>query len=411
MTKEVALRCGAIALERLLEGEDGSSLGRQCACGGTFVDKKHNRPKALRTVLGEVTLRRRSQRCNRCGRWRVAEDEVLDVVRTGFSPGLRRMMAKTGAERCFDKASAQILELAGVSVTDKDVERVSEMIGEDVAQWEQHRVNAALNGEPVDAVEAPPTLYIASDGTGVPVLRRETEGRCGKAKDGIARSREAKLGAVFTQSIVDEEGKPVRDPRSTTYVGKIESSESFGARLYAEALRRGFSEEGRVAFLGDGALWLWNIAGTHFPGAQQIVDYYHATEHLSAVAHTLYPDAEEQRTSWLEKEKKTLWEGQINSLIKNLRSFRLRGARGKLVEKEIGYFEKNAHRMRYDVFRQMGLFIGSGVVEAGCKSLIGGRLKQSGMHWTVRGANAIIALRCCIESGTFEDYWESRRAA
>jgi len=81
------------------------------------------------------------------------------------------------------------------------------------------------------------------------------------------------------------------------------------------------------------------------------------------------------------------------------------------LEREIGYFEKNKDRMRYNEFRRQGLFVGSGVVEAGCRTVIGQRLKQSGMHWTVKGANSIIALRCCFLSNRWEDFWEYRACA
>ena len=410
MLRDVMHRCGAITLEHVLEHEDSSSVKRECSCGGRFVDKKR-RPKTIRTVLGEIRLRRTVQRCKRCNRWRVPEDEVLDVMGTGYSPGLRRMMAKTGAEVCFDKARDFILDLAGVRVTDKDVERIAEAIGQDIGGREQANIEAAMRGEEPDIVESPCTLYITADGTGVPILRRDAEGRKGKAADGIARTREVKLGAIFTQTTVNEDGDPIRDPRSTTYVGKVEEAESFGHRLYAEAQRRGLTGAGRVVALGDGAPWIWNMFDMHVPGAIQIVDYYHAAEHLGDIARVLFPEDKERRKSWFEPVKKKLWEGNIPSLLSELGALRVRGKKKDAIRRAIAYFEKNQKRMRYYEFRKKGLFIGSGVVEAGCKCLIGGRLKHSGMHWSVRGANAIIALRCCIQSARFENYWEARRAA
>lgn len=410
MVKGVMLRCGVITVERLLEHEDGFSIGRQCECGGAFVGKK-KQAKTIRTVVGEVHKVRRYQQCNRCKRWRIPEDMVLDVVGTGFSPGLRRMMAKTGAEVCFDKARDFIFEFAGVRVTDKDVERVSEAVGEDIAAREQQKGEAFLRGEQRECSEDCSTLYFAADGTGVPVVRRETLGRVGKHEDGLARTREAKLGAVFSQTAFDEKGRPLRDPFSTTYIGKVEGSEEFGYRLYAEAERRGFQEAKRVVMIGDGAPWIWNLAEEHFPGAIQLLDYYHAAEHLGTLAKALFPEGNKNRKPWLKALTKKLWKGETDSLIAHLRKLDVRGRKKKETDKTIAFFEKHRHRMRYKEFRKAGLFIGSGVVEAGCKSLIGGRLKCSGMHWTVRGANAIIALKCCIESGAFEQYWESRRAA
>jgi len=334
---------------------------------------------------------------------------VLDVVGTGFSAGLRRMMAKTGAEVCFDKARDFILELSGVSVTDKEVERVAERVGEQIAGEQQRMVESAMKGEDGCSGHSPATLCIAADGTGAPVLRSESKGRKGKGNDGVARTREVKLGAIFTQTKVDKDGKPIRDPLSTTYVGKIESADSFGPRLYAEALRRGLSGTKRVEFLGDAAVWIWNLADLHFPGAWQIIDYYHAAEHLGELSRLLFPDDEERKSQWLEIVCDKLWLGKLSSVISELRSLPVRGKKKAKVQKEIAFFVKNRKRMRYKRFRDQGLFIGSGVVEAGCKSLIAARLKRSGMHWSVRGANAIIALRCCLESGDFDDFWESRQ--
>lgn len=413
MIRDCMHHCGAITLEHLLGHEDGSSLRRECDCGGRFVDKRR-RSKTIRTVLGEVRLTRTVQRCNRCHRWRVAEDEVLDVVNTGFSPGVRRMMAMTGAEVCFDRARDLILELGGIRVTDKDVERVSEAIGEDVARWEQRQIEAAFKKDEEtksDIPKTPPLLYITTDATGVPVVRRETEGRRGKGVDGVARHRDAKLGAVFTQTATDAEGNPVRDPQSTTYVGGIETSEDFGLRLYVEARQRGLETAGRVVIIGDGAPWIWNLADLHFPHAVQVVDYYHAAEHLGKLSRLLYSDDEARRKHWYKRMRKKLSKGKVGTIICELRRLKVRGQKKQEVAREIAYFENNRRRMRYHTFRKQRLFIGSGVVEAGCKMVIGKRLKQSGMHWSVRGANAIIALRCCIESGEFETYWESRCAA
>jgi hypothetical protein len=403
-------RCGSRVLERVFESEAGAWLDRTCQCGGTLRNRKFQ-AKTVVTVLGPIRLKRARQQCDRCGQWRVREDESLDVERTQFSPGVRRMMAKTGAEVCFATARDLIGELAGVAVTEKAVERVAEGIGNDIGKKEEPLLPTAMVGYPPETDEAVSTLYMAMDGTGIPVLRKETQGRKGKSSDGIARTREVKLGVVFTQTGTDQQGKPVRDPDATSYVGKIESADMFGPRLYSEACRRGLHNAGNTVVLGDGAPWIWNLADEYFPGAVQIVDYYHAKEHLGDVSKTLHPSDARARNQWMDRMTKILWDGDVCGLIDRLRSWRARGHEKAAIDTTIGYFEKNRQRMRYRVFRRAGFFIGSGVVEAGCKAVIGKRLKQSGMHWSVRGANAIIALRCHIESRRFDDYWKNRRAA
>ena len=165
--------------------------------------------------------------------------------------------------------------------------------------------------------------------------------------------------------------------------------------------------------MGDGAEWIWNVADLHFPGALQIVDLYHARQHLWEVARKLYPDEEGKRKAWMKvHQRRMLDRGKIEKLVSALRSINADNA--EIVEKirtEADYFERNRERMRYPKFRRQHLFVGSGVIEAGCKTVIASRLKRSGMFWTVRGANAIVALRCCHLNGEFENYWEGRRAA
>jgi hypothetical protein len=224
-----------------------------------------------------------------------------------------------------------------------------------------------------------------------------------------ARTREVKLGCVFTQTSTDEQGRPVRDEASTTYTGGIETAEEFGHRLYTEAWKRGWSRADKKVIIGDGADWIWNIADRHFPGAIQIVDLYHARQHLWETAHAVYPSDEAKQKRWVMRQQSQLDDGEIEKLARYLRG--LETTDPQLADKlriEADYFERNALRMRYPQFRRQKLFVGSGVIEAACRTVIGTRLKQSGMFWTIRGANAIIALRCNRLSRKFEDYWASR---
>ena len=204
----------------------------------------------------------------------------------------------------------------------------------------------------------------------------------------------------------------MRDEASTTYTAAIESAEEFGPRIYTEAWQRGWSRADKKVIIADGAEWIWNIADQHFPGAIQIVDIFHARQHLWDLARALFPNEETKQKRWVMRQQAKLDSGEIAKLVRSLRS--LDAANPELADKiriEADYFERNAARMRYPVFRGQHLFIGSGVIEAGCNTVIGSRLKRSGMFWTVRGANAIIALRCHRLSGKFEDYWASRSQA
>jgi len=164
--------------------------------------------------------------------------------------------------------------------------------------------------------------------------------------------------------------------------------------------------------IGDGAVWIWNLARQHFPGSIEIVDLYHARQHLWELSAQLFPRQPQVRKPWMGRGLKLLDQGQGEPLVKILRDLHPDGEElVRWVRNQAEYFERNAQRMRYPAFRAQGLFVGSGVVEAGCKTVIGARLKRSGMFWTVCGANAIIALRCSRLSHRFEDYWESRSRA
>jgi len=414
MAIRAALHCaGAAALGQLLHYGPPAADQRwlPCVCGqqARYVEL---RTKRVLTALGPTPIERPYYLCRNCHRGQFPADRELDVQGTELSPGVRRMMGLLGHEVAFNRGRAQLKLLADLTVTTKAVERTAEAIGRDILARQQQEIRRAKQLElPVVAGPRVPILYIQTDGTGVPMTIAETQGRQGKEAGQPAHTREAKLGCVFTQTGTDAEGRPVRDENSTSYVGAIETAEEFGLRIYTEAWRRGWDRADVKVFMGDGAVWIWNIGDRHFPGAVQIVDLYHAREHLWNLAPKLYPNDAARQRRWIMAAQDKLDNGRIESLLTSLRA--LRPATREVIDMvrtEAGYFEANAARMRYPEFRRQGLFIGTGVMEAGCKTVIGSRLKQSGMFWTVRGANAIIALRCCELSGNFEDYWEARRA-
>ena len=403
---------GAVLVEQLLNSDHGGHGGQHLACGrghqAEFIDY---RTKHLQTILGDVQVRRAYYHCAECreegGRGVIPKDQELDIVGTSFSPGMRRLMARVGAQEPFDAARQDLAELAGVVVPTKAVERISEAVGAaaEAAIGAERAVILAGQGLPVAEAAR---LYVALDGTGVPAVPRETEGRASKAADGKAQTREAKLGCVFTQTGFDEEGWPIRDPESTTYVGAIETAEEFGARLYTEAVRRGLKRATTVIVLGDGAPWIWNLAEAHFSGAVHIVDLYHAREHLAAVGRLAFGSGSEPGKVWVAARRDELDAGEVEVVIAAIRNLPSNDPKVQNeLRKEAEYFETNKLRMCYKHFRARGFFVGSGVVEAGCKTVIGQRLKQSGMRWTVAGANAVIALRCRLLGNRWEDLWRS----
>ena len=257
-------------------------------------------------------------------------------------------------------------------------------------------------------------MYLGVDGTGVPMRKQEVEGRAGKQSDGQARTREVKLVVIWTAEDWDEDGLPVCDDGSVTYSAAIDSAASrdtdaepavFTRRMRREAERRGFPDAPRRVVLGDGAKWIWRAATEMFPGAMQIVDFFHAAEKMWEVARALFPRDRGSREAWAEARCAELKAGNLDGLLATLRAH---GDHCEEAQKCVQYVETNRERMRYADFRAQGLQIGSGVVEAGCRTVAGARLKQSGMHWTKQGAEGILALRACILSGRYEDFWAWR---
>jgi hypothetical protein len=212
--------------------------------------------------------------------------------------------------------------LAGLEVTAKSVERTAEAIGADIAQGEQQEIRQAVQLDlPVIIGEPIRILYVQMDGTGVPVVKKETEGRKGKTDGQPAHTREVKLGCVFTQTTWDAEGYAIRDSDSTTYTGAIETAEEFGKRIYLEAWNRGWRRAEKKVVMGDGAEWIWNLADLHFPGAIQIVDLYHARQHLWDLARKLHPNDTVNQKTWIKVHQKRLLDrGKIEKLVLSLRS-------------------------------------------------------------------------------------------
>jgi len=408
-TRAAMHRAGAAVLEELLAVPHPYPRQVPCGCGGS-AQYHEIRPKQLLTVLGRVKTERPYYVCPACHQGQSPRDQELDVEGTEYSPGVRRMMAVVGSETSFDQGREQLELLAGLAVTTKAVERHAEALGAEIAALEQAARQRGLQRNlPQAGGGEIPVLYVEMDGTGVPVVKAETVGRAGK-QTAQARTREVKLGCVFTQTTLDARGRPQREEGSTTYTGGIETAEAFGRRICCEAYQRGWNRARKQVVIGDGAPWIWNLTAEHFPAAIQIVDLYHARQHLWELAGQLWPRDEPRRRKWTRRQEKKVEGGRIESLLRSLRALSpATPEAAELLRHAADYFAVNAPRMRYPAFRQQHLFVGSGVVEAGCKTLVGSRLKRSGMFWKVQSANSIIALRCHRLSGKFEDYWENRR--
>jgi hypothetical protein len=404
-----ALHLAGRAVEQRLNADhsDADSSALLCACGETarYVGR---REKTFASVLGPLRLARAYFHCGHCGHGFCPRDKQLGLENTVLSPAVTRMVGTVGAMVSFEEGSQLLAELAGLSVDAKQVERTAEALGADIARDEKQEVSAT------DDLPLPPTLYLGLDGTGIPMRSSELQGRSGKQTDGSAKTREVKLCTVWSAEGHDENNTPIRDPGSITYSAAIETAATpdgdkqrspFTERVLREATRRRFTEATCTVVLGDGAPWIWNIAHELFPRAIQIVDRFHVKEHLSNLSKILYVHKPQQAKAWSKRRHEELDSGRLPDL---LRALRRHADRCDDARKCSQYIHGNRERMRYPQFHAQGLCTSSGVVEAGCKLAIATRLKRAGMHWTIAGSNAIIALRCSKLSGRFQDYWERR---
>lgn len=368
------------------------------------------RCRRVQTLFGEIILTRRYYHHRPSGTGRCPLDEVLQLE-CGCTPAVARLMCRAASGSCsYEEAAADLCAYAGVSLDARDLGRLVAAVAPALREALQ-----TLPLEPAPAGSAAPisVLYVSEDGTGVPMRREALEGRAGKQEDGSARTREAKLGCVFTQSGTDAEGEPLRDPGSTSYTGTFAGCRESGILLRQEAVRRGLGRAQKVVYLGDGAAWIWENRRLNFPGALEILDFYHATEHVGALAKALHEDdpqrASTQQSQWCHEMKQTspaALLGEVRTLLKASPDWP--EARRSAIESELSYLESHAQRTRYGEFRAQGYFIGSGVIEAGCKTVIGRRLKQSGMFWSETGAADLLSLRCQIMGPHFDKVWKAR---
>ena len=375
---------------------------RACQCGGT-QSYKGRYPKTFVTALGPLTLVRAYYHCRGCGCGTHPRDDALGLTERTVSPAVVRMIGLVSAVDSFAVSQLLLFELAQVRVSVKQVERTAERLGAKIAIDERQRYE----------LESPPasTMYLGMDGTGVPVRKSQTQGRRGKHPDGSAKTREMKIVSVWSAEHLDDKGHAKVDVNSMTCSAAIESAHTpdralvlsaFAQRVEREALRRGFYDAPVQVVIGDGALWIWKICAEIFPKALQIVDIWHAKEKLWDLGKAIYGVGTELAKQWSKARIVELKAGEIETLVQTLQSFSVTHPEALQVS---GYFERNCERMRYAQFRSQGLCVSSAVVESGCKNVIGARLKKGGMHWNVTGANDIGALRSCVKSNRFDDYW------
>jgi hypothetical protein len=403
-----ALRLAARAREQRLNADTSDHAGPElpCSCGEP-ARYRGRHAKTLESVLGPLRLERAYDHCPGCQAGFCPRGRALRLEVFSLTPGVLRLTGSTAALVSFQESSALLHELAGVEVGVSQVQRAAEALGAEIAVDE--RVCVQSMGE------VAPTMYLGMDGTGVPMRPSEVAGRDGKQMDGSAKTREAKVVAVWSAESRDEEGRPMRDPGSITYSAAIESAAVPDTSLQPSDLTspsaccgkpRGEASPRRP----DTRCWAMVRSGSGIPLRNCVPrpfrSWIDSTSKRLSIELPNRSSAQPPRLTkpWAEARCAELDDGKLRALIHELR------AHDSCTEaiKCALYIFRNRARMRYPKFHALGLCTSTGVLEAGCKVAIGTRLKRSGMHWSVSGANAIIAVRCSKLSGRFEDFWERR---
>lgn len=353
--------------------------------------------RVAHSLFGDIPLVRNYYHCHDAGTGRFPLDEALGLI-DGYTPGVATLIGRCAAEHPFQRAEESFRAYTGLTVDARQFQRLAEHIGPLAERFLRENLPS---GE-----ERVPRVYVATDGTGAPLRHEELKGRKGRQADGTAQTHEIKVGAIFTQHPVAGQ-KPWRDLNSNTYVATTQRAEPFGQMMRAEFRRRFPNPPAEVAFLGDGAAWNWELQRVFFPMALGIVDFYHAAEHVTRVVDLIEDrhaaPGRKRRRRWV----KLLLRGRLDVFLDEARKA-FPPDKAEAGEKALDYFEKNRQRMRYRYFRDHGYFIGSGVVEAACKTVVAQRLKGSGMHWSEAGLSHILSIRTALLSRRYDEFWRAR---
>jgi hypothetical protein len=378
--------------ERLLPQQEPSQENQaRCPCGGR-ARYRRLLPRRLVTCHGERTLWRRYYYCATCRSGWVPLDQQLGLDRQVTTPTVRRWIARVAARDTFGGAAATLQELTAVRLSVSTLTRTAVRVGTALARAQQASGQEHQAGHPPPVQQKPRRLYVTLDGKLVPL--RDAWKRDGSTGALVCRYGECKLGAVYEAAAGQAGDAGVRWVAYTASLGDVRA---FTPLLATLAHTHGHHFARELIVLGDGAPWIWQVAAGQFPFAIQIVDYYHAREHLGTVAAARFGEGSAAATEWVAAREAELHQDQVRAVLGAIAAWKPKSREGKkLRRREFGYFRQNAERLRYGTFRAKGYHIASGVVESGCGRVIGQRLDQAGMHWRQPTAEAMSCLRAAV---------------
>lgn len=361
-----------------------------CACGGV-TRYRGMCTKTLITVHGLLRLKRPYYHCSSCKKGSFPSEAVLGLDSAETSLAVRQHIASLVPNLSFAETKAVLFKLLKIDVSASTVERVTVSIGSSLRAAQKEEAKAHLEDRLVDKRTATPKrLYIGADGVMTPL--REPWRKDGSAGSLNCRYGECKTGVVY-ETHTDAKGKDHR-VHTRAYTATMEGVETFERLLGTLAHRCGHHAAKEVVVLGDGAPWIWFMFGRLFPTAIQILDFYHACDHIKKVADAIHGKDIAAGREWQKLRQAELKDDNVKGVIQAITAWKPRKHENREIRRiEIGYFTENAERMRYKTFSMKGYHIGSGVVEASCKHVVTQRLDQAGMHWRSETAEAMVTLR------------------
>lgn len=366
-----------------------------CRCGKA-ADFKGYRSRFIKTLHGDVQVTRAYYRCRECSSSYIPWDRHQGLDERVWTPRVKELVASLCGALTYEAASKLVEKTTGLVIEESSEEEIVRDVGRRLRWDEQSAIEAAVDiGEPVVCEEAPERLYI-----GIDAAKAHTDGDWHDIKT-----------AVFYAG-VRPEGKDTDTVSNSRFVAAQEKSEEFGRRIYTKAMQCGYEQARERIVIADGAEWIWNEVSNHLPGSIKILDYWHACEHIYRLASVLYGEGNPNGRRWASEHSRKLKEKGPSGLLRAIKRRKARNEREKeALRLELGYFTKYRKQMNYPAYRAKGLMIGSGPVESACKVVVGQRLKQSGMRWTIDGSDAVLAIRTALLGGELHRIELAARAA
>ena len=392
VVKSAALHSVATLLGRFYSDELQSLLGMKPPSGGCG-----RRPVTVLSTVGEITYSRAYVK-DAEGNRSFPLDEVLGVI-AGCTPAMASLLSRAGAmDQSYERAGENATRMIGVEVCGRKIHRVIDTVSDIELDWIKNR--------PAETCTKDDILNLQADMTGLPLRKEDLVGV--KGKDGKEpKKRQIKAGAVFLQE-KNKNGEIQRRPGSTTHVVEFSDWRDFKDKLYDEAVRRGYKTAKKTVFTSDGADWIWEMADDRFKDAIQIVDFFHACEHLGEICEIVYPGKGEEYGKLFDMRRKMLKKWGVDSMISYFEKLSEGHERKDAILDALGYFKKHRKRMQYREFRKEGYFIGSGVIEGTCKCLVNQRCDLAGQRWHPISSQKVLVVRAAVLDGLHDTFWKNR---